>query len=99
MFTNMDIDCDGERQEPNNGNCGDNDSDQSTTSFRSLVQSYDVGIVDLDPYRHSFAVFGNSGTKEGYVNFAPKDHGIAPLSVMVALTADGMVSDSFVVDP
>ena len=88
----MDIDCDGVRQEPNNGRCGTNPSDQSTTSFRSRVQGYDAGIVDLDPYRHSFVVFGNTGTKDGYVNFSPRDHGVNPLSVMVALTANSMVS-------
>ena len=92
LFSNMDIDCDGVRQDPNNGRCGDNPTDQSTTSFRSRVQGYKVGLEDLDPYRHSFVVFGNSGTKPGYTNFAPMDHGIEPLSVMVAVTAESMVS-------
>ncbi|KAI4598241.1 hypothetical protein KJ359_003125 [Pestalotiopsis sp. 9143b] len=57
----MDVDCDGapQRGDENDGRCPRSSRRSNPTAFRDLVQSYGKGIEDLDPYVHSFVVFGN----------------------------------------
>ena len=66
-LANMDIDCDGAQGGPaDDGRCGNSDDTQSITSFQWLVEGYGVpGVRDLNPYVHSYVVFGNSGSKPG----------------------------------
>lgn len=61
LLTNMDIDCDGVQLQPNDGRCGHNPSDQDVTAFSDEIRGYNIpGFVDLDTYRHTYVVFGNS---------------------------------------
>lgn len=88
----MDIDCDGDQSDPGDGRCGSSSDTQSTTAFKDLVQKYSnqagKPISDLNANFAPYVVFGNYGTREGYTNFHPEDHGLQPLSVM-AVVCDG----------
>ncbi|KAI1844193.1 hypothetical protein JX266_009677 [Neoarthrinium moseri] len=92
QLANMDIDCDGQQREPNNGRCGHNPSDQSMTAMRDYLQAYQIpGITDLNTYVHPYIVFGNSGTNPHNVPFDPRDHGVQPLSIVLVVTPDNLV--------
>ncbi|KAK4160191.1 fungal chitosanase of glycosyl hydrolase group 75-domain-containing protein [Cladorrhinum sp. PSN259] len=87
-LANMDVDCDGVLGSfGDDGRCSQARSAdyQSTTAFRDIVQSYNVGISDLNTYVHPYVVFGNSGTKKGWKNFDPTKYGVKPLSVMAVV--------------
>lgn len=87
----MDVDCDG--NPVSTGGDTRCDSSQDTipeTAFKSMVQQY--GISDLNAYIHTYVVFGNQGTKQGFVNFKPQDYGMEPLSVMAVVCGNQMVS-------
>lgn len=82
-YDNMDTDCDG--ADNTAGDCGNDQTGQSQTSFQDLAQSY--GISDLNANIHSYVVFGNEGSRP---SFNPQAHGIKPLSVM-AVVCDNQV--------
>lgn len=89
----MDIDCDGiQNGAGNDGRCGSSSDTQSDTSFEDTVASYGQGINNLNAFVHPYVVFGNVGTKSGYVNFHPQDKGVQPLSLMAVVCGDKMVS-------
>lgn len=89
----MDIDCDGIQDGPgNDGRCGSSSDTQSQTSFMDTVASYGQGVSDLNAFVHPYVVFGNVGTKAGYVNFDPRSVGVEPLSLMAVVCGDKMVS-------
>lgn len=86
----MDIDCDGQSTSSTGDTRCDSSTDtQSVTSFADQVQQY--GIEDLNAYVHSYVVFGNSGTKSGYVNFDPQKYGMSPLSVMAVVCGNKLI--------
>jgi len=89
----MDIDCDGAQGGPaDDGRCGNSEDTQSITSFQWLVEGYGVeGVRDLNPYVHSYVVFGNSGSKPGWKTFDPRAYGVEPLSVMAVVCGDRLV--------
>jgi hypothetical protein len=89
----MDIDCDGKEREPNDEQCGHNLSDQDVTAMRDDLQAYEVpGLEDLDPYVHPYVVFGNSGSHQGNRPFDPRQHKVRPLSLILVVTRDVLVS-------
>lgn len=87
----MDVDCDGAAGGvADDGRCRAELSPdiQNTTSFREVVAGYNRGIVDLNPYVHSYVVFGNTGDskgRRGWRSFDPTVHGMRPLSVMAVV--------------
>ncbi|KXJ95726.1 fungal chitosanase of glycosyl hydrolase group 75-domain-containing protein [Microdochium bolleyi] len=86
----MDIDCDGATRSYDGDNRCDGSTDtQSQTSFKDELKAKH-GIDDLNAYVHSYVVFGNTGSRPGYVNFDPRDHGISPLSVMAVICGDNL---------
>lgn len=78
----MDIDCDGANS--HGGNCGYDESIQDQTSFKDLVSSQ-YGIPDLDANIHPYVVFGNT-------DYDPQRDGMWPLSVMVVVCGNQLVS-------
>ena len=78
----MDIDCDGANS--HGGNCGYDESIQDQTSFKDLVVSQ-YGIPDLDANIHPYVVFGNT-------DYDPQRDGMWPLSVMVVVCGNQLVS-------
>ena len=69
QFVNMDIDCDGDQSDPGDGRCGKSQDTQSTTAFQYQVQQYSGGSVsDLNANYIPYVVFGNFGSKKGYVS-------------------------------
>eukprot|EP00980_Cylindrotheca_fusiformis_P030870 scaffold25542_cov201-Cylindrotheca_fusiformis.AAC.2 len=55
QLANMDIDCDGAQGGANKDDrCEGSTDTQSQTSFKDTVQSYDVGITDLDAFYHPY---------------------------------------------
>lgn len=88
----MDIDCDGIQGGPaDDGRCGSSGDTQSQTSFQDTVRSYGQGQRDLDANVHPYVVFGNEGSRAGYVTFNPQDYGIKPLSLMAVVCGDKLV--------
>ncbi|KAI2844587.1 CAZyme family GH75 [Aspergillus niger] len=81
-YDNMDIDCDGANS--HGGNCGYDESIQDQTSFKDLVVSQ-YGIPDLDANIHPYVVFGNT-------DYDPQRDGMWPLSVMVVVCGNQLVS-------
>ncbi|CAP59699.1 uncharacterized protein PODANS_1_530 [Podospora anserina S mat+] len=87
-LSNMDVDCDGvQGGSQDDGRCslGRSPDYQDATAFRDLIQSFKVGISDLNTYVHPYVVFGNSGSKPGWRTFDPTDYGVRPLSVMAVV--------------
>lgn len=95
LFTNMDIDCDGDVSDPGDGRCHNSHDRQSQTAFKDQVQDYSKiageRVSDLNANFIPYVVFGNEGKKPGYKNFKPQDYGLQPLSVMAVVCpqADG----------
>lgn len=90
-LADMDIDCDGSSKSiPGDNRCDLSQDTIPETTFKSTVQQY--GIDDLNAYIHTYVVFGNQGTRAGFVNFRPQDHGMQSLSVMAVVCGDQMVS-------
>lgn len=87
----MDVDCDGSST-PIDGDTRCNSSQDTIpeTTFKSAVQKF--GIDDVNAYIHSYVVFGNQGSKDGFVNFNPQQYGMEPLSVMAVVCGDQLVS-------
>lgn len=81
----MDIDCDG--TDNSAGQCADDPSGQSQTSFRSTAIPY--GVPDLNSSVHSYVVFGNEGDKP---SFDPMEAGMEPLSVMAVVCNNNLAS-------
>ncbi|CZT20497.1 related to chitosanase precursor [Ramularia collo-cygni] len=94
-FANMDIDCDGDQSDHGDGRCGKSTDTQSTTAFKDQVQQYSkqtgTEVSDVNANYIPYVVFGNEGSKNGYTNFNPQDHGIQPLSVMAVVCGDQLV--------
>lgn len=95
----MDIDCDGNQDEPssnaNDGRCGNSGDTQSDTSFEDTVASYgESGLKNLNPYVHPYVVFGNSNDRgtSGYATFEPTKYGVEPLSLMAVVCNNQVVS-------
>ena len=92
-MANMDIDCDGEQGGPeDDGRCDDTGTTIPETSVRGVIEGYDVGISDLNPHVHSFAVFGNSGDQDEWATFDPRSVGIEKASLMAVVCGNQMVS-------
>ena len=92
-LADMDIDCDGEQGDSlDDGRCGSSKDTQGETAFKSTIKSYNVGITDLNSFAHPYVVFGNDGTKSGYVAFSPEKFGVEPLSVIAVVCAGQLVS-------
>lgn len=96
----MDIDCDGNQNEPtssaNDGRCGSSSDTQSDTSFEDTVASYGKGLKNLNAYIHPYVVFGDSNddNRAGYVPFDPTKYGIEPLSLMAVVCNKQVVSNN-----
>ncbi|OAQ59425.1 fungal chitosanase [Pochonia chlamydosporia 170] len=88
-LADMDVDCDGATV-PIDGDTRCNASQDTIpeTTFKDNVKQF--GIDDLNAYIHSYVVFGNTGSKEGFVNFNPQEFGMEPLSVMAVVCGDQM---------
>lgn len=89
----MDIDCDGNHDVADDGTCDGSGDTQSETSFGEDVP----GLGYLNPYVHTYTVFGNVGENDdgssnvpGYTVFQPDKHGIAPLSIMAVVCNDNL---------
>ncbi|KAI0139033.1 glycoside hydrolase family 75 protein [Hypoxylon sp. NC0597] len=92
QFANMDIDCDGTQgSAADDGRCGNSGDTQSITSFADTVRGYGKGVRDLDANIHPYVVFGNVGSKAGFTEFNPQDHGVEPLSVMAVVCGDKLI--------
>lgn len=85
----MDIDCDGANRLA--GDCANDQTGQSQTAFQDEVQSYRVGISDLDANAHPYVVLGNSGASP---SFDPSNAGIEPLSVVAVVCNNQLVSST-----
>ncbi|KAI1382783.1 glycoside hydrolase family 75 protein [Hypoxylon trugodes] len=90
-LANMDIDCDGDISKNDDGRCDNAHSTQSTTSFKRYVSAYKNGVPDLNPFVHDYVVFGNSGDKEGWITFDPREYGMQPLSVMAVVCNNKLI--------
>ncbi|KAK0630312.1 fungal chitosanase of glycosyl hydrolase group 75-domain-containing protein [Bombardia bombarda] len=101
-LADMDVDCDGIQGGPaDDGRCsyGRSPDLQNTTAFQDVVESYNVGIKDLDPYVIPYVVFGNTGTTNatkakaagGWPSFDPTSCGIEPLSIVAVVCGDQLV--------
>ncbi|OTA65313.1 glycoside hydrolase family 75 protein [Hypoxylon sp. EC38] len=90
-LANMDTDCDGDRSKNDDGRCDDAHSVQSATAMRDYVSAYKNGVPDLNPFVHDYVVFGNSGDKDGWITFDPRDHGMRPLSLMAVVCNNKLV--------
>lgn len=93
-LADMDIDCDGQQKgKGDDGRCGFSQDTQSQTSFMGTLAGYKKGVTDLNPFIHSYVVFGNVGSKG---SFDPRSKGIEPLSLMAVVCGDEMVSPDLV---
>ena len=103
LFTNMDIDCDGDQSDHGDGRCGTSTDTQSTTAFQDQVREYSniAGsyVSDLNANFIPYVVFGNYGTKSGYQNFHPEEYGMQPLSVMAVVCPQSDGSNKLVSPP
>lgn len=90
----MDIDCDGVHGGPaDDGRCRPALSPdyQNTTAFQGILASYNRGITELNPYVHSYVVFGNtrdSSRSRPWSTFDPTAHGMRPLSIVAVVCPD-----------
>lgn len=92
-MADMDIDCDGlQHGVGDDGRCKSSGDTQSHTSFEDTVAGYGQGVTGLNAFVHPYVVFGNVGTKSGYVNFDPTKKGVQPLSIIAVVCGDQMVS-------
>ncbi|RFU29037.1 hypothetical protein B7463_g7309, partial [Scytalidium lignicola] len=90
-LADMDIDCDGLQKGPgDDGRCGSSGDTQDQTSFEDTVASYSKGVDDLNAFVHPYVVFGNVGSKSGFVNFDPRSVGVQPLSLMAVICSGKM---------
>ncbi len=92
-LANMDVDCDGVQGGPaDDGRCRQALSPdyQNTTAFQSILASYNRNITDLNPYVHSYVVFGNTRSTHpsGWSTFDPTSQGMRPLSLMAVVCPD-----------
>jgi hypothetical protein len=91
-LADMDVDCDGDQSDHGDGRCGNSNDTQSTTAFEYQVKQYsDQKVSDLNANFIPYVVFGNFGSKKGYTNFHPQQHGLKPLSVMAVVCGDKLV--------
>lgn len=93
-LTNMDIDCDGVLgTSADDGRCfaGTDSDTQGITAMKEEIQKY-TSHKDLNPFLHPYVVFGNQGSRSGYVNFDPQKYDIMPLSLMLVVCNGQMVS-------
>jgi hypothetical protein len=88
----MDIDCDGEHGVGDDGSCDGSGDTQSGTSYGENISQWAPDISELNPYVHTYTVFGNVGDNAdgssnvpGYTVFQPDQHGVAPLSIMAVV--------------
>lgn len=99
----MDIDCDGNSNEPadatdaNDGRCGNSADTQGDTAFEDTLRGYDqAGLTNLNAYVHPYVVFGNAADdgahRAGYTTFDPTKYGIEPLSLMAVVCNQQVVS-------
>lgn len=97
QLADMDIDCDGNQDEPsssaNDGRCGNSGDTQSDTSYEDTVKGYGKGLSNLNPYIHPYVVFGNSNDNNtpGYKTFEPTKYGIEPLSIIAVVCNNQVV--------
>ncbi|TLS30594.1 hypothetical protein PpBr36_02522 [Pyricularia pennisetigena] len=97
QLSDMDIDCDGQQtgRQKDDGRCSKSKDTQAETSFADILKSYNVSIKDLNPFVHSYVVFGNEG-KPGWPQFRPNrvktknGKKVEPLSVMAVVCGDKM---------
>lgn len=88
----MDIDCDGQQGDAlDDGRCGSSTDTQGETAFKSTIAGYNKGISDLNSFAHPYVVFGNEGTKSGYITFDPRQYGVEPLSVIGVICNNQLV--------
>lgn len=91
----MDIDCDGlQGGAGDDGRCNSSTDTQNQTSFRETLALYADGVPELNANVHPYVVFGNTGSRRGYVNFDPQSKGIRPLSVMAVVCNNRLVGSS-----
>ncbi|KAF2250989.1 glycoside hydrolase family 75 protein [Trematosphaeria pertusa] len=93
-YADVDIDCDGAGM--GTGDCGDDQSGQSQTAFKDLVQEYSNNAIDdLNTHIHTFVVLGNDNSPDegdGGAPFDPTaDAGIEPLSVVAVVCGEKLV--------
>jgi len=92
-LANMDIDCDGQWGGPaDDGRCANDGSHLPITAFQWILEGYNAGITEFNPYVHPYVVFGNFGDADGYTTFDPQTLGIKPLSVMAVVCNNKLVS-------
>ncbi|KAI6273101.1 hypothetical protein MCOR26_007023, partial [Pyricularia oryzae] len=97
QLSDMDIDCDGQQagRQKDDGRCSKSKDTQAQTSFADVLTGYNVGVKDLNPFVHSYVVFGNEG-KPGWPEFRPNrvtaknGKKVEPLSVMAVVCGDKM---------
>lgn len=91
-LADMDVDCDGQQGGlGDDGRCGSSQDTQSITTFQGTVAGYNEGINDLNAFVHPYVVFGNYGSRGGYVTFDPQQYGVEPLSVMAVVCNNQLV--------
>ncbi|KAL8298974.1 hypothetical protein RB597_007548 [Gaeumannomyces tritici] len=106
QLSDMDVDCDGQQanRTGDDGSCGLSTDTQPQTSFRSNVRANGaaaaIGVQDLNPFIHSYVVFGNTNEgKPSWPSFDPQDRGrrkllggqrVEPLSVMAVVCGDNL---------
>jgi hypothetical protein len=95
-LADMDVDCDGVQHGPgDDGRCASSRDTQPATSFQDVVAGYHKGITDLNPFVHTYVVFGNINNNRGSNNninninkpsnwptFDPREYGIEPHAVV-----------------
>ncbi|CAK4030659.1 glycoside hydrolase family 75 [Lecanosticta acicola] len=93
----MDIDCDGDQSDQDDGRCGNSADTQFTTPLKSLVQQYSQILVkcvsDLNANYNPYVVLDNSadsGKCTPYPPFNPQDYGVKPLIVMAVICNNHM---------
>ena len=92
-LVDMDVDCDGQQGGlGDDGRCGSSQDTQSITAFQDTVAGYKKGINDLNAFVHPYVVFGNYGSRSGFVTFDPQQYGVEPLSVMAVVCNNQLVS-------
>lgn len=102
QLSDMDIDCDGQQagRQKDDGRCSKSKDTQAQTSFADVLTGYNVGVKDLNPFVHSYVVFGNEG-KPDWPEFRPNSvtakngKKVEPLSVMAVVCGDKMVCAPF----
>lgn len=91
-LANMDISCHGSFMQHADGSCDTSHDTNYPTRFYNIVESYGKGVWDLNPYVHSFVIFGNYGNKKDFVTFDPQSIGIEPYSLMAIVCGDQLVT-------